>query len=56
MQKIQNVLTIIGHRFGHPWGLDKSSGRNSTTFLYGIAFRVHLVFAKLVTTLNIVKY
>ena len=43
MPNIQNVLTNIGHRLGHQSGLDESSGRISTTFLYGIEFRVHFV-------------
>ena len=41
------LLTSIGHRFGHQSGLDESSGRNSTTCLHGIAFRVYLVFSKI---------
>ena len=32
--------------FWSPMGLDESSGRNPTTFLHGIAFRVYLVFCK----------
>ena len=45
MPGINNILTTIGHRSGHPSGLDESSRRNSTTFLFGIAFRVYLVFS-----------
>ena len=47
MQSIHNVLTIIGHRFGHRSGVYQSSGRNPTIFLYGIAFRVYLVISKI---------
>ena len=36
------ILTNIGHRFGHQSGLHESSGRDSTTFLYGIAFHVYV--------------
>ena len=41
------ILTNIGHRVGHQSGLYESSGRNSTIFLHGIAFRVYLVFSKI---------
>ena len=44
---ILNLLRTNGHRFGHPSGLDESSGRNSTTFRHRIAFRVYLVFSKI---------
>ena len=44
LPNIHNMLTIPGHRFRHPSGLDESSGRNSTTSLHGIAFLVYLVF------------
>ena len=40
MPNIHNISTNIGHRVGHQSGLDESSGGNSITFLYGIAFRV----------------
>ena len=40
MPNIHNIWVHIGHRFGHQAGLDKSSGRNSTTFVYGIEFQV----------------
>ena len=49
MPNIHNILTIIGHRFGHQSGLDESSGGKFTTFLHGIGFRVYLVFSKIDT-------
>ena len=45
---IHNILTIIGHRFGHQSGPDESSGRHSTIFLNGIAFCGYLVFPKII--------
>ena len=46
MPNMHIILTLLGHRFGHQLGLDESSGRNSTTFLHGIAFRVYEFFPK----------
>ena len=43
---LHKVLTI-GHRFGRRSGPDGNSGRNPTTFLYGIAFLVYLAFSKI---------
>ena len=45
MPNLLNILTITGHRFGHQSGLDESSGRNSTAFMHGLAFRIYLVFS-----------
>ena len=42
----KQILTTSGHSFGHQSGLDESSGRDSTMFLYGIAFHVYLMFSK----------
>ena len=56
MPNICNILTTIGHRFGHQSGLDESAGLNSTTFLYGTAFRVYLVFSQISKTQDIDKY
>ena len=53
--KYHNILTIIGHCIRHQPGLDESSGRDSTTFLHGIAFRFYLVFSKVGKTLNWAK-
>ena len=44
MPNISHILTNVEHRFGHQSGLGESSGRISTTCLYGIAFRVYLMF------------
>ena len=52
--KIHNLLTNIGHRLGHQSGLDESSRRTSTVFLYGIAFHVYVVFSKIDQTHYIV--
>ena len=49
IQNICNILTIVGHCFGHQSGLDESSGRNSTIFLYGITMHVYLMFQKVTT-------
>ena len=56
MPNIQNLLTIIGHCFGHQSGIDESSGRSSTIFLSGIAFRVYLLFAQTGVLPNIGNY
>ena len=56
MTNIHNILTNIGHRSGHQSGLDESSGRNPTTFLYGVAFRVYFVLAKYIKTQHIDHY
>ena len=34
------LLTNVGHRFGHPSGLGKSSGRHSTDLRNDVALRV----------------
>ena len=47
MSSIHNILTIIAHPFGHQSGPDESSGRNSTTFLYGATLRVYLMVSKI---------
>ena len=50
------VPPIIRHRFGHQSGLEESSGRNSTTFLHGIALsvRTDLLFSAIyVKTLTV---
>ena len=47
MLNIPNILTIVGYRFGHPSGLDESSGWNSTAFLHGVEFRVYLLLSKI---------
>ena len=47
MPNIHDMLTNIGHRVGHQSGLDERSGRSSTTFLYGTAFRVYFMFSKI---------
>ena len=44
---IYTMLTNIGYRFVHQSGLDESSGRKSTTFLHGFAFRVYLMFSEI---------
>ena len=44
MRNIHDILTTIGHRFGHQSGLDESSGQVSTIFRHGIAIRVCLMF------------
>ena len=49
MPEIHNIFTILGLRFDHQSGLDDSSGRNWTSFPYGIQFRVYLMFHKQVT-------
>ena len=48
---VHNMSTNVGHRFGHPSGLDESSGRNSTTARYG-----YLMFPEKVKTSEINKY
>ena len=35
---IYNVLTTLGHRFGHQSGLDESSRRTSTIFCMELRF------------------
>ena len=47
MQNTHNILTNIGHRFGHQSGLYESSGLNSTSFLFGFALHVYLVFSQI---------
>ena len=44
---LHNILTNIGHRFGHQSGLDESSRRNSTASLHEAALCVYLVFPKI---------
>ena len=44
---IHNMLTTIGHRLRHQSDLDESTAQNSTSSLYGAAFRVHLVFSQI---------
>ena len=44
---IDNILTIIGHRFVHQSGLDQSSGRISAFVRLRIAFRVYLMFSQI---------
>ena len=39
-----NILTDIGHRFGHQSGLEESSTRSPPTFQNGFASRVCLLF------------
>ena len=52
MQNMHNMLANVGHRVGHQTGLDENSGRNSTTFLNGFAFRGYLVFSKICTIIK----
>ena len=54
MLNINDILSIIGYRFGHQSGLYKSSGRNSTTFGHRNVLRVYLVFSEI--TKNIQYY
>ena len=49
---VQNVLSNVGHRFGHQLGLDESSGRNYTTFLFGSAFRIYSMFVEISENAN----
>ena len=58
MSYMNNILTNIGHRFGHRSGLDESSGRTLATFLHGIAFNVYLVFPEIVnnTTFYLIAF
>ena len=56
MPNIYDTLTIIGHRFGHQSGLDKSSGRNSTVCLHGIVSRIYLMFSQIAKTQVITEY
>ena len=42
-----NILTNIGHRFGHQSGVYKSSGQNSAAISIAYSFRVSLVFSKI---------
>ena len=46
MPYIYNILTIVGHCFGHQSGLDESSGRSSTALPYEFALRVSACFPK----------
>ena len=56
MPNIYNMLTIVGHRFGHQSGIDVSSERISTTFRHAIALRIHLVFSEIGKTASIDNY
>ena len=56
MSNIHNMLTNVGHRFGHHSGLDKSSGQSSKFRLQGIMFRVSLMFCTGNRTLYVVKH
>ena len=47
VQNIHNILKTIAHRVGQQSGLDESSGRKSTIFPHGIAFRIYLTFSKI---------
>ena len=44
---ISNILTNIGHRFGHQSGLYESSAQNSAAILIAYSFRVYLLFSKI---------
>ena len=44
---IHNILTNIGHRFGHQSGLYESSGQNSAAILIAYSFRVYFVFSNI---------
>ena len=48
------ILIIIGHSVGHQSWLDEfwTSDRSSTTFPYGIAIRMYLVFLKIALNTN----
>ena len=47
MPNIYNLLTKNGRRFDHQSDLDESSGRYSTIFQHGIAFRVYLLCSEI---------
>ena len=44
---MHDISTNSGHRIGHQSDLDESPGQKPKAFLYGIALRVHLVFAEI---------
>ena len=53
MPNIPNILTNVGHRFGHQSSLGRVQEEAGPLCLYGVAFRVYLVFPNIAKTSNI---
>ena len=56
MPKLHTILSSIGHQLDHQSDLDKTSGRSSTTVLYGTVLRVCLMFSHIDKTISNYSY